>query len=185
MLSREFSVVSWGSESPPYSRREAQISVLCEKTALRGPWVLRWLVQLSTSIPFPSRTGAKGSQRPWARPSPVGHGADISIEGLLVWDVWAPQTSGAAAPRGEVLVVPVYGVVSGPGHHLPGHRSRGCFAWPVAQSAVDCLMLWKLTRVGEVGMDMARATRARMECLSCHRCHLLRIAERTSLLRKQ
>lgn len=40
-------------------------------------------------------------------------------------------------------------------------------------------MLWKLTRVGEVGMDMARATRARMECLSCHRCHLFRMAERT------
>lgn len=51
--------------------------------------------------------------------------------------------------------------------------------WPEAQTAVDCLMLWKLTRVGEVGMDMARATRARMECLSCHRCHLFRIAERT------
>lgn len=28
-------------------------------------------------------------------------------------------------------------------------------------------------------MDMARATRARIECLSCHRCHLFRIAERT------
>lgn len=50
---------------------------------------------------------------------------------------------------------------------------------PAAQTAVDCLMLWKLTRVGEVGMDMARATRARMECLSCHRCHLFRMAERT------
>lgn len=40
-------------------------------------------------------------------------------------------------------------------------------------------MLWKLTRVGEVGMDMARATRARMECLSCHRCHRFRTADRT------
>lgn len=48
-----------------------------------------------------------------------------------------------------------------------------------AQTAVDCLMLWKLTRVGEVGMDMARATRARMECLSCHRCHRFRTADRT------
>lgn len=48
-----------------------------------------------------------------------------------------------------------------------------------AQTAEDCLMLWKLTRVGEVGMDMARATRARMECLSCHRCHRFRTAERT------
>lgn len=48
-----------------------------------------------------------------------------------------------------------------------------------SQRAVDCLMLWKLTRVGDVGMDMALATRARMECLSCHRCHLFRTAERT------
>ncbi|KAJ8345441.1 hypothetical protein SKAU_G00296340 [Synaphobranchus kaupii] len=46
-------------------------------------------------------------------------------------------------------------------------------------SAEDCLMLWKLTRVGEVGMDMARATLARMECLSCQRCHRFRTAERT------
>lgn len=28
-------------------------------------------------------------------------------------------------------------------------------------------------------MDMARATRALMECLSCHRCHRFRMAERT------
>ena len=28
-------------------------------------------------------------------------------------------------------------------------------------------------------MDMARATRARIECLSCHLCHLFRMAERT------
>ncbi|KAH0626822.1 hypothetical protein JD844_002062, partial [Phrynosoma platyrhinos] len=48
-----------------------------------------------------------------------------------------------------------------------------------SQRAEDCLMLWKLTRVGDVGMDMALATRARMECLSCHRCHLFRTAERT------
>lgn len=46
------------------------------------------------------------------------------------------------------------------------------------QSA-DCLILWKLTRVGDVGMDMALATLARIECLSCHRCHLFRTAERT------
>lgn len=52
-------------------------------------------------------------------------------------------------------------------------------------SAEDCLMLWKLTRVGEVGMDMARATRARIECLSCQRCHRFRTADRTSLFRKQ
>lgn len=53
------------------------------------------------------------------------------------------------------------------------------------QTADDCLMLWKLTRVGEVGIDMARATRARIECLSCQRCHRLRTAERTSLFKKQ
>lgn len=68
---------------------------------------------------------------------------------------------------------------------LPAVDVRGPFGGPAAQSAVDCLTLWKLTRVGEVGMDMARATRARIECLSCHRCHLFRMAERTSLLRKQ
>lgn len=47
------------------------------------------------------------------------------------------------------------------------------------QTAEDCLMLWKLTRVGDVGMDMARATRALIECLSCQRCHLFLTAERT------
>lgn len=55
--------------------------------------------------------------------------------------------------------------------------SGSCLLLP--HTAEDCLMLWKLTRVGEVGMDMARATRARMECLSCHRCHRFRTAERT------
>lgn len=60
---------------------------------------------------------------------------------------------------------------------LHGSSWRGCPA-PV-QTAEDCLMLWKLTRVGDVGMDMARATRARIECLSCQRCHLFRMAERT------
>lgn len=56
------------------------------------------------------------------------------------------------------------------------HHPRGL---EQSQRAVDCLMLWKLTRVGDVGMDMALATRARIECLSCHRCHLFRTAERT------
>lgn len=64
---------------------------------------------------------------------------------------------------------------------LPHPHSRvpsgSCLLLP--HTAEDCLMLWKLTRVGEVGMDMARATRARMECLSCHRCHRFRTAERT------
>lgn len=36
-------------------------------------------------------------------------------------------------------------------------------------SEVDCLMLWKLTREGDVGMDMAWVILARMECCSCHR----------------
>lgn len=66
--------------------------------------------------------------------------------------------------------------------HVRGPHAAGTPAPPshtAAQTAEDCLMLWKLTRVGEVGMDMARATRARMECLSCHRCHRFRTAERT------
>lgn len=66
--------------------------------------------------------------------------------------------------------------------HVGGPHAAGTPAPPshtAAQTAEDCLMLWKLTRVGEVGMDMARATRARMECLSCHRCHRFRTAERT------
>lgn len=62
---------------------------------------------------------------------------------------------------------------------FPQPQDWGAALWPAAHTAVDCLMLWKLTLVGEVGMDMARATRALIECLSCHRCHLFRIAERT------
>lgn len=34
-------------------------------------------------------------------------------------------------------------------------------------------------RVGDVGMDMARATRTRSAWLSCQRCHLFRAADRT------
>lgn len=62
---------------------------------------------------------------------------------------------------------------------FPQPRVLGAALWPEVHTAVDCLMLWKLTLVGEVGMDMARATRALMECLSCHRRHLFRMAERT------
>lgn len=67
---------------------------------------------------------------------------------------------------------------------LPGVPQSGDFgSWCgfllLAHTAVDCLMLWKLTRVGEVGMDMALATRARMECLSCQRCHRFRTADLT------
>lgn len=40
-------------------------------------------------------------------------------------------------------------------------------------------MLWKLTREGEVGMDMAWVIRARMECCSCHRWKRFLTAERT------
>lgn len=46
-------------------------------------------------------------------------------------------------------------------------------------TAAVCLMLWKLIRVGEVGIDMARATRTRREWWSCQRCHLFLAAERT------
>lgn len=49
----------------------------------------------------------------------------------------------------------------------------------VYHTAAVCLMLWKLIRVGDVGMDMARATRTRSEWWSCQRCHLFLAAERT------
>lgn len=48
-----------------------------------------------------------------------------------------------------------------------------------AHTAVVCLMLWKLILVGDVGMDMARATRTRKVWLSCQRCHRFLTAERT------
>lgn len=50
---------------------------------------------------------------------------------------------------------------------------------PSIHMEVDCLMLWKLTREGEVGMDMAWVIRARMECCSCHRWKRFLTAERT------
>ncbi|KAG7282756.1 hypothetical protein CRUP_029964 [Coryphaenoides rupestris] len=40
------------------------------------------------------------------------------------------------------------------------------------KSEVDCLMLWKLTREGEVGMEMAWVILTRMECCSCQRSYL-------------
>lgn len=46
-------------------------------------------------------------------------------------------------------------------------------------TAVVCLMLWKLIRVGDVGIDMARATRTRRAWLSCQRCHRFLTADRT------
>lgn len=51
-----------------------------------------------------------------------------------------------------------------------------CFC---GHTAVVCLMLWKLILVGEVGIDMARATRTRRAWLSCQRCHRFLTAERT------
>lgn len=52
-------------------------------------------------------------------------------------------------------------------------------------TAAVCLMLWKLIRVGEVGIDMARATRTRREWWSCQRCHLFLAAERTWWKKKE
>lgn len=46
-------------------------------------------------------------------------------------------------------------------------------------TAVVCLMLWKLILVGDVGIDMARATRTRRAWLSCQRCHRFLTADRT------
>lgn len=70
-------------------------------------------------------------------------------------------------------------------------RTQKATAWWWAVSvrgghtAAVCLMLWKLIRVGDVGMDMARATRTRSEWWSCQRCHLFLAAERTSPFKKQ
>lgn len=122
--------------------------------------MLPWVFQLSTSTPFPF---------PFTRED-WGSGESEALG--------PAQRSKAAAPGGGAGCLHTGWSVS-PAVIFPATDLRGCFVWPVAQTAVDCLILWKLTRVGEVGMDMARATRARMECLSCHRCHLFRTAERT------
>ena len=54
---------------------------------------------------------------------------------------------------------------------------KGTFGF--GQTAVVCFILWKLILVGEVGRDMARATRTLRAWLSCQRCHLFLAAERT------
>lgn len=46
-------------------------------------------------------------------------------------------------------------------------------------TAAVCLMLWKLILVGDVGMDMARATGTWRAWWSCQRCHRFLRAERT------
>ncbi len=68
----------------------------------------------------------------------------------------------------------------------PCHLQSNCVAglWKrksycKGQTAVVCLMLWKLMRVGEVGMDMALATLTRSAWLSCQRCQRFLAAERT------
>lgn len=143
----------------------------------------------SIFLPSPGRTGARESQRPWTQTSPTDDFPFISgPRPWLLSQAWNSRSAGVgegACPPGcrcqRLLGIqsvrrgrspPQAGQLAEPGEHLPD-------AGPPAQTAVDCLMLWKLTRVGEVGMDMARATRARIECLSCHRRHLFRMAERT------
>lgn len=61
----------------------------------------------------------------------------------------------------------------------PWRPPGGAYMCRVYHTAAVCLMLWKLIRVGDVGMDMARATRTRREWWSCQRCHLFLAAERT------
>lgn len=61
----------------------------------------------------------------------------------------------------------------------PWRPPRGACMCRGYHTAAVCLMLWKLIRVGEVGMDIARATRTRREWWSCQRCHLFLAAERT------
>lgn len=48
-----------------------------------------------------------------------------------------------------------------------------------SHTAAVCLILWKLIRVGDVGMDMARATGTRRAWWSCQRCHRFLRAVRT------
>lgn len=149
--------------------------------------------QLAISTPFSfhlqGRLGHWGSQRPRTQTNPRDYFPFILWP--RSWLLSQASNSCSAGGRGwggcpgcqcqQLLGIqsvgrgcspPQTGQLAKPGAHLP-------VAGPPAQTAVDCLMLWKLTRVGEVGMDMARATRARIECLSCHRCHLFRMAERT------
>lgn len=142
----------------------------------------------SIFIPSPGRTGIRGSQRPWTQTDPRDYFPFIPWPGLRLLSQASNSCSAGGQGGGEpgcqcqqLLGIqsmgrswspPRTGQLAEPGDHLP-------VAGPPAQTAVDCLILWKLTRVGEVGMDMARATRARIECLSCHRCHLFRMAERT------
>lgn len=61
----------------------------------------------------------------------------------------------------------------------PWRPPRGACECRAYHTAAVCLMLWKLIRVGDVGIDMARATRTRREWWSCQRCHLFLAAERT------
>lgn len=61
---------------------------------------------------------------------------------------------------------------------VPSDMCRLCIRAP-AHTAVVCLMLWKLILVGDVGMDMALATRRRRLWWSCQRCHRFLTTERT------
>lgn len=67
----------------------------------------------------------------------------------------------------------------------PWRPPGGAYMCRVYHTAAVCLMLWKLIRVGDVGMDMARATRTRSEWWSCQRCHLFLAAERTWWKKKE
>lgn len=103
----------------------------------------------------------------WAQPSAMSHSLQLGRRSGL-------QPRGRSGKAGCLCRQARQGACI-----IPPASGLGAALWPAAHTAVDCLMLWKLTLVGEVGMDMARATRALIECLSCHRCHLFRIAERT------
>lgn len=62
---------------------------------------------------------------------------------------------------------------------LPRRAAQIMCSLLACHTAVVCLMLWKLIRVGDVGIDMARATRTRRAWLSCQRCHRFLTADRT------
>lgn len=104
------------------------------------PWLLR---------AAPSRSGM------WARLAPVPRSLSLSGRaGELVSALSSVPTGACMARR----AVRGGGRGSCPKGGVTGEARR-----PGGHTAAVCLMLWKLIRVGDVGMDMARATGTRRE----------------------
>lgn len=104
----------------------------------------------------------------------VGQDPETLVSGPSSWhnDLWTAVCHYSQWPHGCVnvrLLVPISRISQ-------SVCERVCVS---VHTAVVCLMLWKLTRVGDVGMDIARATRTRRAWLSCQRCQRFLTAERT------